>query len=323
MQLGNQATSAVEKTQVDGMRARLRTPTPTAEAGRAGSRVDRWLPKLVLGPTFLAILIFVYGFILWTIYMSFSASRLVPDYRFVGFAQYVRLWSIPDWYTSLNNMFVFSGLYITASIIIGGMLAIFLDQRVRGEGFIRAIYLYPMALSFIVTGTAWKWIFNPGLGIEKFVIDLGFTTFTFDWIVNRQYVMYTLVVAAVWQASGFVMALFLAALRGIDQEIVRAAQIDGASMPRIYVRIIIPMLRPVFLSAVVVLAHLAIKSFDLVVAMTSGGPGTASMLPANFMYEMTFRRNQLGVGAASAVMMLVTVFAIIVPYFYSELRKKA
>lgn len=292
-----------------------------------GSRIDgsfeRLLPRLVLAPTVLAIGVFVYGFILWTIYISFSASRLVPDYRFAGIAQHRRLWLIPDWYTSLGNMFVFGGLYIGISIVIGGLLAIFLDQRIRGEGFIRAIYLYPMALSFIVTGTAWKWIFNPGLGLEKFVRDLGFSTFSFDWIVNRDFVIYTLVIAAVWQASGFVMALFLAALRGVDQDIIRAAHIDGASLPRTYVHIIIPMIRPVFLSAIVVLAHLAIKSFDLVVAMTSGGPGTASMLPANFMYEMTFRRNQLGVGAASAVMMLVTVFAIIVPYFYSELRRKA
>jgi glucose/mannose transport system permease protein len=302
--------------------ARAAPPAATGGSSRIGGGLDRYLPRLMLSPTVLSTGVFVYGFILWTIYISMSKSRLVPDYRFAGLDQYRRLWLNPDWYVSLHNMVVFAGLYIAISIVLGGLLAIFLDQRIRAEGVIRAIYLYPMALSFIVTGTAWKWILNPGLGIEKFMRDLGFASFTFDWIVNREFVVYTLVIAAVWQASGFVMALFLAALRGVDQEIIRAAHIDGASLPRIYYHIIIPTIRPVFLSAIVVLAHLAIKSFDLVVAMTSGGPGTSSILPANFMYEMTFRRNQLGVGAASSVMMLTAVFAIIVPYFYSELRKK-
>lgn len=307
---------------IDGLPGKASTSLSTS-APPIGTWLDRALPRIILSPTLLSTAVFVYGFILWTIYISFSASRLVPDYRFAGLSQHRRLWLIPDWYTSLNNMLVFASLYILISIVLGGMLAIFLDQRIRAEGLIRAVYLYPMALSFIVTGTAWKWILNPGLGLEKFMHDLDFVSFTFDWIVNRNFVVYTLVMAAVWQASGFVMALFLAALRGVDQDIVKAAHIDGASLPKIYFHIVIPMIRPVFLSAVVVLAHLAIKSFDLVVAMTAGGPGTSSMLPANFMYEMTFRRNQLGVGAASAVMMLLTVFAIIVPYFYSELRKKS
>jgi glucose/mannose transport system permease protein len=291
--------------------------------GRVSVWLGSMLPRLVLAPTFLSMAVFVYGFILWTIYISFSASRMVPDYQFAGLIQHERLWLTPDWHTSIYNMAVFASLYIAISIALGGLLAIFLDLRVRAEGFIRAVYLYPMALSFIVTGTAWKWILNPGLGIEKFMRDLGFSTFSFDWIVNRNYVVYTLVIAAVWQASGFVMALFLAALRSVDQDIIKAAHIDGATLPKIYFHVVLPTIRPVFLSAVIVLTHLAIKSFDLVVAMTAGGPGTSSMLPANFMYEMTFRRNQLGVGAASATMMLITVFAIIVPYFYSELRKKS
>ena len=150
--------------------------------------------------------------------------------------------------------------------------------------------------------------------------DLGWTSFKFDWLVNSDMAIYTVVIAAVWQASGFVMAMFLAALRGVDQDIIRAAYMDGASLPRIYFGIIIPSIRPVFLSAIVVLAHLAVKSFDLVIALTGGGPGYSSDLPATFMYTMAFQRNQLGVGAASAMMMLATVMAIIVPYLYSELR---
>lgn len=290
------------------------------------SRVLFWiqprLSQIVIAPSFIAVLIVVYGFIIWTGYISLSESRMMPNYEFAGLSQYERLWSMPRWYIALNNMFVFGGLYVGFSLLIGIFLAILLDQRIRMEGALRTIFLYPMALSFIVTGTAWKWILNPGLGLEKFVRDLGFETFTFDWITNRDMVVYTLVIAAVWQASGFVMALFLAALRGVDQEIIKAAYLDGASLPRIYATIIIPSIKPVFLSAVVILGHLAIKSYDLVVAMTAGGPGVSSDLPSTFMFAMSFQRNQLGVGAASAIMMLATVMAIMVPYFYSQLREQ-
>jgi glucose/mannose transport system permease protein len=179
-----------------------------------------------------------------------------------------------------------------------------------------------MALSFIVTGTAWKWILNPGLGLERLVREMGFSQFTFDWLVNSKMSIYTIVIAGVWQSTGFVMALFLAGLRGIDDEIIKAAQVDGAGLPRIYWRIIIPNLRPVFFSAVIILSHIAIKSFDLVVVLTRGGPGYSSDVPATFMYAFAFTRNQLGFGAASAMVMLGAVMAIIIPYLYSELRTR-
>jgi len=179
-----------------------------------------------------------------------------------------------------------------------------------------------MAISFIVTGTAWYWILNPSLGIERYMQQLGWESFQFDWIVNPDLAIYVVVLAAVVHASGLVMALFLSALRTVDEDIIRAAHLDGASTTRIYFGIILPSLRPVFLSAFVILAHLSIKSFDLVVALTNGGPVYSPTLPANFMYEMAFRRNQIGLGAASAMMMLATVAAIIVPYLYSELRAK-
>jgi glucose/mannose transport system permease protein len=179
-----------------------------------------------------------------------------------------------------------------------------------------------MALSFIVTGTAWKWILNPGLGLEKLVRDLGFENFTFDWLVDPEMAIYTVVIAGVWQASGFVMALFLAGLRGVDDSIIKAAQIDGASLPTIYWRIIIPSLGPVFFSALIILTHIAVKSFDLVIALTGGGPGYATDVPATFMYAFAFTRGQVGLGAASSMMMLAVVCAIIVPYLYSELRNK-
>jgi glucose/mannose transport system permease protein len=207
-------------------------------------------------------------------------------------------------------------------LALGLGLAILLDQKIRAEGALRTIYLYPMALSFIVTGTAWKWILNPGLGLEHLVQQWGWTTFTFDWLVNPDKAIYTVVIAGVWQSAGFVMALFLAGLRGIDDSILKAAQIDGASLPRIYWRIIIPSLRPVFFSTLMVLSHLAIKSFDLVMALTAGGPGYATDMPATFMYTMAFSRGQIGLGAASATIMLATVAALVVPYLYSELRSK-
>ena len=177
-----------------------------------------------------------------------------------------------------------------------------------------------MALSFIVTGTAWKWFLDPGIGLEHTMHIWGWESFTFTWIKDGKMAIYTIVIAAVWQSSGFVMAMFLAGLRGIDNEIIKAAQIDGASNFNLYRRIIIPMLRPAFLSAFVVLAHLAIKSYDLVIALTNGGPGRATELPATFMYSYTFTRNEMGIGASSAVIMLMMIACVIVPYLYSELR---
>ncbi len=294
--------------------------TPRAEGGIGWLEAN--LPKIVLAPSFALTLVFVYGFILWTVYLSFSKSRLVPNYDFVGLEQYYRLWSIPNWYVALTNLAIYGTLYITFSLILGLLIAILLDQRIRAEGLLRAIYLYPMAVSFIVTGTAWQWFLNPGLGLDRVMHAWGWQSFTFDWLINPRMAIYTIVIAGVWQTSGFVMAMFLAGLRGIDNEIIKAAQIDGASTPKIYWRVIIPQLRPVFLSALIVLAHMAIKSYDLVIALTGGGPGNATEMPSTFMYSYTFSRNQMGVGAASAVIMLMTISALIVPYLYSELREK-
>lgn len=285
--------------------------------------VERWLPQIVVSPIFATSLLFVYGFIAWTVYISFTKSGVMPNYTLVGFAQYVRLWSTPRWLVALENLFVFTSLFIIGCMLIGLVLAILLDQRIRAEGVIRTIYLYPMALSFIVTGTAWKWILNPTLGIEKIVQDLGFPGFNFDWLVDSNMAIYTIVIAGVWQSSGYVMALFLAGLRSVDDEIIKAAAIDGAGPFRTYWSIILPIVRAVFFSSFIILSHLAIKSFDLVMALTGGGPGYATDMPATFMYSFAFQRSELGTAAASAVMMLVTVTAIFVPYLYSELRRPA
>ena len=280
------------------------------------------LPRIVLSPSFFLVIVFVYGFIAYTGWLSFTDSKMLPSNNLVGLENYEKLFRLRHWNTALNNLAVFGTLYIGICSVLGLTLAIFLDQKIRGEGLIRPIYLYPMALSFIVTGTAWKWFLDPGIGLETIVQGWGFTDFEFRWIKDRDMAIYTIVIAAVWQSSGFVMAMFLAGLRGIDGEILKAAQIDGASSTKLYRRVVIPMLRPIFLSAFVVLAHMAIKSYDLVVALTSGGPGRATELPATFMYSYTFTRNQMGVGAASAVIMLMAIAAVIVPYLYSELKTK-
>ena len=284
--------------------------------------IKKNLPKLVFLPSLFTIGFFVYGFIFWTIYISFSKSKLMPNYELVGFDQYIRLWSMPRWFVALENLWIFIIFFITISILIGLVLAIFLDQKIRIEGALRTIYLYPMALSFIVTGTAWKWILNPGLGVEKFVRSLGYPNFEFGWLMDADMAIYTIIMAGIWQSSGFVMALFLAGLRSFDDELIKAAKIDGASLFVIYSKIIIPSMRPVFMNAIIVLGHLAIKSFDLVIALTKGGPGLATDMPATFMFSMAFQRGELGLAAASATMMLMTVVAVIVPYLYSELRKK-
>jgi glucose/mannose transport system permease protein len=286
------------------------------------TRLQDWLPKLVLAPSVAMILVFVYGFILFTVYLSFTASKMLPKFTLVGFQNYRKLFALEHWSIAVTNIAIFATLYIVICTAIGLMLAIFLDQKIRGEGLLRPIYLYPMALSFIVTGTAWKWFLDPGLGLENTMHLWGWQSFSFNWIKDSEMAIYTIVIAAVWQTSGFVMAMFLAGLRGIDNEILKAAQIDGASNWQLYRRIVIPLLRPAFLSAFVILFHLAIKSYDLVIALTGGGPGRSTELPATFMYSYTFTRNQMGIGAASAVIMLMTIAAIMVPYLYAELKEK-
>jgi glucose/mannose transport system permease protein len=285
-------------------------------------RLEALIPKLVVAPGLVLGFAFIYGFMIWNGVLSVTASRMLPNYELVGLAQYAKLWEMDRWCVALKNLAIFGIGYVGGAMALGVFLAVLLDQKVRAEGFIRTVYLYPMALSFVVTGTAWKWLLNPSMGLEKLIHDWGWESFTFGWLVESDMAIYCVVIAGIWQSAGFAMALFLAGLRGIDDSIIKAAQIDGASLPRIYWRIVLPALRPVFFSTLMVLSHLAIKSFDLIMALTSGGPGYATDVPATFMYAMSFTRGQIGLGAASATMMLATVAALVVPYLYSELRSK-
>lgn len=280
-----------------------------------------FLPKLLLGPSALLVVVCVYGFIMFTVYLSFTSSTLLPSYEWTGTASYTRLLGLENWAVSLSNLWVFASLYILIAMALGLTLAILIDQKVRAESAFRSVFLYPMALSFIVTGTAWKWLLDPGVGLEHTLKSLGWENFAFGWIKDSEMAIYCVVIAAVWQTAGFVMAMFLAGLRGVDAEQVNAARLDGAKTWQIYLYIIIPQLGPVFVSAFVILAHMAIKSYDLVIALTNGGPGRSTWLPSVFMYQYTFTRNEMAVGAASSVLMLLAIGFVVVPYLFSEMRK--
>ena len=277
-------------------------------------RLTSVLPQLVLAPSLLATLVYVFVFCGWTIWISVSNSTLLPDYSWSGFHHYAELWVNRRWNIAYTNLFLFSALYVVGTMMIGLLLAILIDQRIRGEAFFRTIYLYPLAVSFVVTGTVWRWLLSPTTGIEHLVHQLGWTSFKFDWLVQREMAIYCIVITGIWQASGFVMALFLAGLRSIDPDLVKAAQIDGASMPRIYRRIILPAIGPIFIAVLVVLLQFAIKTFDLVQALTGGGPGIATTVPSIYVYDLMFQRGQMAEGAAAAIMILAALSLVLVPY---------
>lgn len=280
-----------------------------------------FLPKLLISPSALLVLVCVYGYIMFTVYLSFTTSTMMPSYALAGGANYERLLGLENWRVSVVNLLIFAVLYIVIAGILGLAFAILIDQKIRAESVFRSVFLYPMALSLIVTGTAWKWLLDPGVGLEHTFRSLGWESFAFGWIKNSEMAIYCVVIAAVWQTTGFVMAMFLAGLRGVDSEQINAARVDGAKTWQIYLRIIIPQLGPVFVSAFVILAHMAIKSYDLVVALTNGGPGRSTWLPSVFMYQYTFTRNEMAVGAASSVLMLLAIGLIVLPYLLSEMRK--
>jgi glucose/mannose transport system permease protein len=277
-------------------------------------RLGEWLPFAVLAPSLVASFIYVFVFTAWTLYISLSDSSLLPTYGFVGFENYVSLWSNRRWNIAYSNLFLFSAVYVLGAMAIGLLLAILIDQRVRGESTWRTIFLYPLAVSFVVTGTVWKWLYSPDAGIEFLVKGLGWTEFSFALTTSRQYAIYAIVITGIWQSSGFAMALFLAGLRSVDQDIVKAAQIDGAGPLRTYRKVILPVIAPIFIAVAVVLLQFAIKTFDLVVALTRGGPGISTTFPAIYVYDLMFQRGQIAEGAAAAIMMLLALAVVLVPY---------
>jgi glucose/mannose transport system permease protein len=273
---------------------------------------------IALLPVWAVVLVAYVGTMLWTVEISLTASKLLPVNVFVGLRQYQLLFESARWLTSLANLFIFGALFILGCLVLGFLLAVALDQKVRFENSFRTVFLYPYAMSFIVTGLIWQWLMNPGLGIQKSVRDLGWESFTFDWAVNQDFAVYALVIAAVWQSSGLVMALMLAGLRGIDGELWKAARVDGVPTWRVYVSIVLPLLRPMIVTAVVLLSISVIKVFDLVVALTNGGPGTASEMPAKFVMDNLFTRQNIGLAAAASTVMLITVVALLAPWLYVQ-----
>lgn len=269
---------------------------------------------MLLVPSLLASFIYVFVFTAWTLYISLSDSSLLPSYGFVGFENYVSLWSNRRWNIAYSNLFLFSFFYVLGAMAIGLLLAILIDQRVRGESSWRTIFLYPLAVSFVVTGTVWGWLYSPTAGIEFLVHKLGWTDFKFALTTSRNYAIYAIVLTGIWQSSGFAMALFLAGLRSVDGDIVKAAQIDGAGVFRTYRKVILPVIAPIFIAVAVVMLQFAIKTFDLVVALTQGGPGISTTFPANYVYDLMFQRGQIGEGAAAAIMMLLALAVVLVPY---------
>jgi glucose/mannose transport system permease protein len=287
------------------------------------ARLGQWLPLIVLAPSLIASFIYVFVFTLWTFYISLSDSSLLPTYGFVGFENYVSLWSNRRWNVAYTNLFLFSAFYVVGAMAVGLLLAILIDQRIRGEATWRTIFLYPLAVSFVVTGTVWSWLYSPTAGIEFLVRQIGWTDFEFALTTSRDYAIYAIIATGIWQSSGFAMALFLAGLRSVDQDLVKAAQIDGAGVVRTYRRVILPTIAPIFIAVAVVLLQFAIKTFDLVVALTGGGPGISTTFPAIYVYDLMFQRGQIAQGAAAAIMMLLALTVVLVPYaFYLLWRRR-
>ena len=259
---------------------------------------------------------------LWTVYHSFTNSRMLPKSEFIGLAQYERLWNSDRWYMSIENLAIYGACSLIFSLVIGFMLAALLDQKTRFENTFRTIFLYPFALSFIVTGLVWQWILNPDYGVQKIVRSIGFDSFVFNPLYNMDIVIYGILAAGLWQGTGFIMCLMLAGLRGIDQEIWKAARIDGIPMWKTYIQIVIPMMRPVFITTLVIIAAGIIKVYDLVVAQTSGGPGISSEVPAKYVYDYMFGAQNLAQGFAASTMMLVSVLIVLIPFTYLEFGRR-
>lgn len=278
--------------------------------------------KIAAIPMILTALVVFVGGTIWTVTYSFTKSGLLPKLNWVGFDQYVRLWGTKRWLVSIENLLVYGAFMLVLSFVIGFVLAALMDQKIRFENTFRTIMLYPFALSFIVTGLVWQWILDPAFGIQGIVRGLGWESFTFDPLYNADIALYGIMIAAIWQGSGLIMVMMLAGLRGIDQEIWRAAKIDGIPTWKTYLLIVIPMMRPVFITTLVLVASGIIKVYDLVVAQTGGGPGVATEMPAKYVYDYMFGGQNLGQGFAASTIMLLAVLTVVIPWAYMEFGGK-
>lgn len=274
--------------------------------------------KLASLPMILTAIVVFVGCSIWTIVHSFTKSRMLPKLEFVGLKQYDRLWDTRRWLISVENLAIYGILSLIFTLVVGFLLAAMLDRKIRFENTFRTIFLYPFALSFIVTGLVWQWILNPDFGTQNVIRNLGWSGFTFDPLNNPDIVIYGVLIAGLWQGTGLIMCIMLAGLRGIDEDIWKAARVDGIKTWKTYVFIVIPMMKPVFVTALVLIGAGIVKVYDLIVAQTSGGPGLASEVPAKYVYDKMFLSQNLGQGFAASTMMLLMVFVILIPYLYLQ-----
>jgi glucose/mannose transport system permease protein len=275
-----------------------------------------------LAPMAATVIVAYIGAVLWTFRVSLTSSRTFPVDNYIGFAQYLRLFDNERWMLSLDNLLAYGLCFIAACMVIGFLLAVFIDQNVTAEGLFRTVFLYPYAMSFVATGLVWQWLLAPGVGVERAVRELGLASFRFDWIVDQRMAIYAVVIATVWQFSGLVMALMLSGLRGVDPDIWKAARLDGIPRWRVYVWIVLPMLKSTAATAFLLLATSVFKLYDAVVAMTQGGPGIASEVPAKFIMDHLFLRSNIGLASAGAITMLAPVIALLAPYAYARARRE-
>ncbi|HBM51603.1 MAG TPA: sugar ABC transporter permease [Deltaproteobacteria bacterium] len=278
--------------------------------------------KIAAIPMILTASVVFLGGTAWTVFYSFTGSKLLPKLKWVGVSQYERLWNTKRWIVSIENLAIYGICMLILSFVIGFLLAALMDQKIRFENTFRTIILYPFALSFIVTGLVWQWVLNPEFGIQGIVRNFGWESFAFDPLYNPDIAIFGVMLAALWQGSGLVMVLMLAGLRGIDQEIWKAANIDGIPAWKTYLLIVIPMMRPVFITALVLITSGIIRVYDLVVAQTSGGPGLATEMPAKYVYDYMFRAQNLGQAFAASTMMLIAVLTVVIPWAYMEFGSK-
>ncbi|HMQ41909.1 MAG TPA: sugar ABC transporter permease [Paracoccus sp. (in: a-proteobacteria)] len=278
--------------------------------------------KIASIPMALTAMVVFLGGSIWTVVYSFTNSKLLPRAKWAGLDQYERLWGTERWLISIENLAIYGVLSLIFSLVIGFVLAALMDQKIRFEDTFRTIFLYPFALSFIVTGLVWQWLLNPEFGIQSVIRDLGFESFNFDPLYNADIAIYGILIAGLWQGTGLVMCLMLAGLRGIDEDIWKASRIDGIPMWKTYLLVVIPMMRPVFITTLVIITAGIVKLYDLVVAQTGGGPGIATEVPAKYVYDMMFQAQNLGQGFAASTMMLISVIIIIIPWAYLEFGGK-
>lgn len=285
---------------------------------------DRYLSILLISPSIIAVAIFIYGFVAWSARVSLSAWKgLNPDYTWVGLKNYINLFSDPRFFIDVRNSLIFTGVFVIGSITLGFLLAVMLDQGLKGEGFFRSLFLFPMAISYIVTGVVWRWLMNPAEGARLSGLNLLFSYLHLDGLISKWYTtdfwgIAAIALAAIWQMSGYTMALYLAGMRSIPGELREAAQIDGASEFQIYRRIILPMITPVTLSALIILGHMSLKVFDLIIAVA--GKQLPLDVPAIYMWQTTFDGLFYGRGAAISILLLISVAVLIIPYIRYTLK---